>query len=284
MKRSIIWIVLGVLLCLLVFEIWFDIFEVITGKMILLTNSTRPQTGRLWEEENKELNGDAVIDSLAQNIVADTLTLVHFTNVYDLHSELLLRKKVVMSHKDFIDFYRIIPVQSAKQLQDPMKFLELYHNPQWESVKIILNDQQLSIYFLDGFGQPLNERYVDLESLLKNGQSNYNTRLADKKEFQNRIISAEEFYKAFLSLPLSYRLQIMNDPYRLVSWGDNLVYVGISSTVNMGAVDLAFEIISESQSRIYTSSASEIAVEYLINAINNQAQGTMISKPQSGGR
>ena len=71
----------------------------------------------------------------------------------------------------------------------------------------------------------------------------------------------------------------MNDPYRLVQWGENLQRIGISSIVEDGTVKIAFEVSVGSRNQLYILNSSEIAAGYLIDHINGLNKGIQLQFP-----
>ena len=268
-RNKSLYIVIVVLVLLIVSELVFHLFEVGIGKILILTNSQRSRTGRMWEEEEKDVFGNVAADSIARQIQTDSLSVQHFASFYDLHSELLLHNRLLLGRQQFLNFYLSIPTRMAKMLFDPMKLLALQHDPTWERVEIVLNGNQMSLFFKNGFNDNIQEAYPDVNSLTGEDTDSHQTTLTNLPQYRNRIVPAAIFYKAYLQLPLLQRLQIMNDPYTLLYWGADLQRIGISSEVNAGSVTIAFEVMSDYKLRIHTVNASEMAVEYLISAINN---------------
>ena len=280
LTKSKLFLVIAIVIIAAIGELFFDVFEVAIGQLLQATNPIRPKVGRLWDEEKKELSGDVAMDSLFSQTAEDTLQTLQIFSIADLHSLLLLQNQVQMKRKDFMVFYRLVAPKTAKILLDPLKFLELEKNQDWQSVEFLHNESRISIYFLDGYGQLLYEQYLHINDFDDNSNTLMLSTLDSDPEFHNRTISADLFFQAFLKLPSLYRLQIINDPYKLVNWGDDLIRIGISSRVNMGSVEIAFEVGTGTQTRVYRLGASEIAVGYLIANINKLDESVNISLPK----
>lgn len=279
-RNKSLYIVIIVLVLLLVSELTFHLLEIGIGKLLILTNSQRSRTGRMWEEEEKDVFGNVAADSIARQIQTDSLSMHHFASFYDLHSELLLHNRLILGRQQFLNFYLSIPTRMAKTLYDPMKLLSLQHDPTWERVEIVLNGSQMSMFFKNGFNDTIQEAYLDVNSLTDDVKESHQTTLANIPQYRNRIVPASIFYQAYLQLPLLQRLQIMNDPYTLLYWGSDLQRIGISSEVNAGTVPIAFEVMTDYKLRIHMVNASEMAVEYLISAINNITGEPLIKTPR----
>ncbi len=125
----------------------------------------------------------------------------------------------------------------------------------------------------------LYEKNLTFDSFYENSQTITGSDLDQIPQYKSRIFSADIFYEAFEKLSKQYKLQIVNDPYRLVQWGDNLQRVGISSFVEEGTVKIAFEVRVGSRSQIYELNSSEIAAGYLIDKINGLKQEIFLKFP-----
>jgi|GEM_PF-573754 len=263
----------GVLL-VLALEARFDIFEKGVGFYMWVINPLRPQVGRLWTEEEKDQAGAQQISSIVDNLKPDSSITTTIRDLEDLKALLSIRESITISQEEFLRFYRMLPIDQARKIIDPLLLLDLYRAGNWQSVRLFPAGEQIGIHFLDGSGQMLIESYLDAavtpgptEIAGTSGQ------LDGDPRFKGRIVNAEDFYNAFDKLSQSYRLQIINDPYKLIQWGANLKRVGIAPVVEDGIVTIAFEIKSDDRLKIFEIQASEIAAGYLIAEIN--ALGTM---------
>ena len=72
----------------------------------------------------------------------------------------------------------------------------------------------------------------------------------------------------------------MNNPYKLVQWGDNLKHVAISRYVENGVVEIAFEVQANRHSTVYRFQASELAIAHLITKLNEQDNKEKITLPK----
>ena len=160
---------------------------------------------------------------------------------------------------------------------DPLDLYDLDRNGNWRTVSIIKTNGQIALSFLDGFNNPMKETYVSAD--MTSGSGNKTSHLENDPAYVGQLVSSETFFSAFDQLSRLYRLQIMNDPYRLVQWKDSLFRIGISKFSQSGSVELAFELNDGSVSNIYKVTAAELAVGYLVSAINQQG-GKTISLPQ----
>ncbi|MBN2411059.1 hypothetical protein JXQ31_05150 [candidate division KSB1 bacterium] len=267
------------LFLLIVFEFTFDIFEIALGRFLLLTNPVRPKTGRLWIEEKKDVDAGKIIDSLTVSIKQDSVITPRIYSIEDLHAALSLNSNFQLNKNAFKEFYKQLSVRQAQKIIDPLNFLEIDRNRDWQFVNFVLDENMLYVYFIDGFGKLLYEKNLNFDSFYENSQTTAGSDLDQIPQYKNRIFSADIFYQAFEKLSKQYKLQIVNDPYRLVQWGENLQRVGISSVVEDGTVKVAFEVRVGSRNQLYILNSSEIAAGYLIDKINGLKRGISLKFP-----
>lgn len=267
-------ICLSGLLLVIVLEMAFDIFERVFGFYMLAINPFRPQVGRLWSEEEKDVAGAHQISTIVDALKPDSSMMTSIRDLEDLRSMLSRQESVTVSQEDFLRFYRTLPTEQARKIMDPLMLLDLYRMGTWQKVRLFPSGEQIGIYFLDGRDQMLMESYLNASIYQGPAEiSGVGGQLGDDPKYAGRIVTASDFYSAYDRLAQSYRLQIMNDPYKLIQWGANLLRVGISPFVEKGTVAVAFEIMSDDRHKIYEMQASEIAAGYLIAEIN--ALGTV---------
>jgi hypothetical protein len=199
-------------------------------------------------------------------------------SVEELEAILSMRNSLSMTKEDFTEFYRSIPIKQAKEILDPLDLLELDRTSEWQKTQLSLSGNQLVIYFLDGYENPLRETHVYLDEREKEEKFT-STTLDQLPKFRGRIIPAQLFFQAFDKLPRTYRLQIVNDPYKLVQWGSSLQRVGLSHYVEDAGVELLFEISTDVRKKLESMYASEIAIEYLIQEINNIQKSRTLQMP-----
>ena len=260
-------------------EFVFDIVELAVGGYMLLINPIRPRIGRLWEESRKDDLGANHVDLLVDGKTPVDSPSSRFYSMEELSASLSSGNLVSISRADFLTFYRMLPPSQAKNLFDPAQIYELSRSPHWQGVRFSMDAQQLAVYCLDGHGQLLVDHYVELIDDVTDTRAP--SGLSQELSFAGRVISAEIFLNAYDRLSNVYRLQIINDPYKLVQWGENLKRVGLSQFVSNNAVELAFEIASVDRPIIQRSLASEIAVNYLIIELNKA--GFILTPPKRDG-
>lgn len=278
-RRLGLWLSIALVVVLLVGEIFFHIFEIAIGQLFLLTNPIRPKTGRLWVEDQKEQLGQDELSSIRESEEERVAVDQQIHNFEELEAILSTRSSLSMTRDEFKEFYRGLPVSEAKQLLDPLYLIELDRNPEWQRSQLSLSGDQVVLYFLDGYEKPILETHVNLRYPETEERFTSLSELDQMQAFRGRIIPASLFYNAFDQLPRTYRVQIVNDPYKLVQWGASLQRVGISLFVEPEGVELIFEVKENQRTRLQRMYASEIAVGYLIKEINGVENSPKLQMP-----
>ena len=196
-----------------------------------------------------------------------------------MRAALSLYQNFYLNKNDFKDFYKQLSARQGKKIIDPLKFFEIDRSREWQFVNFAMDADDLYIYFIDGFGKLLYDKNLNFDSFYETNQDIAASELDNLPQFIGRIIPAGIFYDCYEKLSNLYKLQIVNDPYRLVQWGENLQRVGISSIVEEGTVKFTFEVRMGSRNQLYIMNASEIAAGYLINHINELKKGINIKYP-----
>lgn len=273
LRKKWIWIFLFfiVLVCL-----QFNYFEIIIGEIMLATNSIRPKKGRLWVEELKDRNGITRVDSIVTQTEQNQIS-GHIKNFNDLKMAVSLSETYIMKREEFLTFYRSLPNNIAKSIHNPEIVYELMKTITWKTVRFTLYEHQLGIFCLDSYGEILTENYINFETPKKE----IVTRLDKYPKFQDRIISGSRFQSVYDHLSLNLQRQIINDKYKLIQWGSNLIQVGIADRVENGTVEIGFEIMIEYGTKIEIMFASEIAIGWLIKYLNEQ-EGITVPPVRTG--
>lgn len=261
--------------------LFFDLFEIAVGRFLWLINPLRPQIGRLWDEDQKDVDGAKEADSIVPETSSDSLVAPRFYNLHELHALLQERSGLTMNRKQFLELYRTLPADQAREMLDPLVLYDLDRNSNWQTARFTSDGEQLAVFFLDAYRQLLLDSYVNIKSAVRAQDDVAFSTLEQQPQFQERVFPARIFYDAFDQLSKSYRLQIINDPLKLVQWGDQLKFVAISRYVENGAVDIGFEMIINGEHNVYNSRASEVAVAYLIEKINGLAPERRITLPEA---
>lgn len=270
-NKTVVWII--VIVAILTLEMVFDVFEIMMGKYLLVINPKRPQIGRLWEEEQKDILAEEEVKQV-DTFTTDSLHIEIIPNFYELLKLLEKQSMIILDQNNFKNFYKRIEPSLAVRLLDPLILYDLDRQNEWRFVKINKSSAQITFTFINGFYQPLSESFLDI----KNINSSPLTKITDMDrdpQLQQRIVPASDFLLAFDQLSRPYRLQIFNNPYRLIEIKDELVRVGISKYAKNGSVELTFEVKVGNSVSLFKMNAAEIAAGYLISTINRSEKYNM---------
>lgn len=270
-------VVFSVVIVLFLAELFFDFFEITIGRVLLITNPIRPQVGRLWEEDQKEQKG---IEELGANsATSEEVAGGPLQSLDDLQAILSIRSSLSMTREEFKEFYKSIPIKQARQLLDPLDLIALDRALDWQTTQLSLSGNQLVAYFLDGYEQPIKQTHFIIGDNGETANEQDEISLDQDETFENRVVSAANFYQAFDKLPRSFRLQIVNDPYKLVRWGASLREVGISRFVEDDGVEVVFVVAGDAGLQRHSMFASPIAIEYLLKEINEISDAPKLTLP-----
>jgi hypothetical protein len=267
---------------LLMLEWAFDIFEIGVGEYMRLSNIMRQKTGRFWVHEQKTEEGSQAATDLGQKR-PDSAVTQRLSSLEELIGILLLNHHYQMSREDFLYFYKSLRSSKANELLDPLHLYSLARNNDWRTVRFVLFGREIQMYFLNGFGQLIQEAYFRMDKKKPDGTTSESNQLDADEQFSARIIPSIWFYDAFDRLNKTYQLQIINDLSKLVQWQSDLLRVGISKYVEEGAVLIVFEVKFEEGKSLFEVRASEIGVNYLIAELNRLGFKPQLQAPAPKG-
>jgi hypothetical protein len=263
--------VLAIAGLLVIGEIYFSIAEVILGRIMLWTNPLRPKVGRLWQEEAKDEAGKNQVTNLVDSLSRTPFRSSPIRTMEDLLAYVKFKSRVVLSPRDFVTLYSSLPDSQTRALIDPMLLTDLQRNDTWQNVSLTSDQGGLTCIFMDGYGQPLLATHAGGERLPATADSVAVSLLEQDSNFRSRLVPPELFLSAYERLPRRWQLQIFNDPQRFFDVKDSLMAVAIAPIVQNGAVAIVCEVRRGIGSQIITTQASEMAVQYLIAALEEMS-------------
>ena len=254
----------------IVIEFTTDIVEIVLGNVIELTNPFRPKAGTIWEYENKGRLADDQLKQITQNLTGEKVEITEINNLSELRNNLEEKENILITSDRFKQLYNQIPPRFSYEVISPFDLLKLSHSHKWTWTKIIKSENNLNFYFLDGDKQILMDTYPPLTVLynIPHASGNHNASLDSMSMFKGRTFTAEQFFNAFDDFPNAVKLQLINNPYLLIKWDENIRKVGISRYSFDNTVLLGFELNQGIYTEVYTFESSELAANYLIARLN----------------
>ena len=230
--------------------------------------------------EKNDRSGSASVKEIEQNIIPSPQFDYQPRDLADLLQILNNSGEIMLTRENFLAFYRRLSNDEAREIVEPLTLSKMMRNSQWKRSRIVGGQQNISVYFIDDSGELIMDSHPSrhvlefAESIRQPGQ-----RLESYAEFSGHIVNALTFYDAFEELSKILQLQIINNPYNLIRWGNDLVRVGISRYSDNAVVEIGFEVNVGGQTRIFMYQASEIAAGYLIQEINKLQPSNKLSLP-----
>ncbi|MCC7429794.1 hypothetical protein IT568_03005 [bacterium] len=255
----------GAFFVFVIFEFSFDFVEVLFGNYLSYTNEGREKLGRIYKLEEKNLSALSGIDSIFQGIEEEKQEAENLANIDELKKMLNRKGDIALSKEKFLAIYSSIPSNLAIKMIEPFELLEFAGDANW--VKVFIQKQSsVKIYFVDKYNRVLRGFPVTLEdfNLIRDFQNQTMTELKDLEEFQEKIVDGQAFLNALNTLPIGYRQQIINNPFKLVEWRENIKFAGISGKEQNGSKEIAFEVHTGTKVQIYKFIANSKALDFLI--------------------
>jgi len=274
-------IAIVILLILFLIELKFNIVEIAIGSIIEITNPFRPQTGPVWELAKQDESANMRLAGIMKTLPTDSIPPT-VNSPYDLRTVLDEQSEVILSADQFLTIYNSMPPQSAQEIISPLDLLKLFYSNQWVWTKVSKEESSLRFIFQQGNYQPLLDSYPAFSVLYQSDMSrSVQKTLSEIPYFSDRILTPEQFFSAFNSLPDARKLQIINNPFLLLRWNRKISAVAISKNVENFTVLIGFEIADNFERKIFTFEASELAIGYLITQINLLFPELNLSMPGS---
>ncbi|HDP99544.1 MAG TPA: hypothetical protein ENN22_10245 [bacterium] len=272
----------GVFIALLIIEFRFDVVEIFFGNILEMTNSFRPRAGTIWEREKKDQLANSQLHIISQSVIEPKIETTNIQTLSQLRDLLEEKQSVFLTADQFKNLYNQIPPRVSFDVISPFDLLKLSHSRKWTWTKILKEEKNLSCFFLDGDKQLLMDTYPPLSVLFNSGDGgdNYHTSLDSMEMFQGRSITAEHFFSVFDDFSNAVKLQLINNPYLLIKWDNNIRRIAISQYSTDNTVLIGFEINQGIYTEVYTFDASELAANYLIARLNEMYPELNFSYPQ----
>ncbi|MBD3288137.1 hypothetical protein GF337_04980 [candidate division KSB1 bacterium] len=269
LKKSVI-ITLSLILFFLIIEFTLDPVEIILGEILEATNPIRPKSGTIWELSEQNLGAAEDLSQISPKPESEQQA-PEVDTVYELKVALDERDVVLLSSEQFLKIYNMLSPAAAGQIISPFDLLRFSHDQSWVWTKISKSDDRLSIFFLKGDNEILTDSYPDISVLYERpfGSETRIKSLESLPEFRGRTFTAQQFFRAFNQLPRPTKLQLINNPYRLLQWHQHISKVGISNGIQDYTIQIAFEVADQLDTKIYTFQASTIAANHFINQLNS---------------
>lgn len=225
-------------------ELRFDWFEQIVGSYLVTTNLKRPKSGAIWEIGHQTITARQTLDQIVtdrQFLQREAFGATTFTQ---MALNISPNKGIMLSSEHFKKMYLTLPQTIAQKIASPFEILRLFSDGSWVRTYLEKTGNTLKIYLLNAHNRVLRELEIQshLIQYIKRVEMALTGTLEDLPSFENRIYSADKFFRALGSLPQEDLKSVISQPELLLSMPGHIVRVGISDEAVSGFIELGFEI------------------------------------------
>lgn len=273
---------LAIIFGLIIFEFSTDFVEVVVGNILELTNPLRPKSGTIWDLYHKDSIASDQLQEMTKSISDRQIENPTINDLDELKATLDEKQTVTIPGDQFLNLYNQFPPRTAYEIISPFDLLKLAHSRTWIWTKIVKDENSLNFYYLDGEKQLLMDTYPPQSILYEIPQSDntHQASLDSMANFNGRSFSKDQFFAAFDDLSNSVKFQIINNPFLLVKWDRTIKKVAVSRYAVDNIVSIGFEVNNGIYTEVYTFEASEWAVDYLIERLNELYPELNLESPE----
>jgi hypothetical protein len=245
-----------------ILELRFDWVERALGAYLVTTNSSRPESGAIWEKGKQTLTARKTLEEIVTDRQASQREARGATTFQQIAANISTGQGVMVSGDQFRKLYLNLPEEFAPKIISPFELLQLSSLGKWRRTYIEKAGAGLMVYLLDTHNRVLRQIRITPNFLnhFDRQQSAQVEALEDLPYFKNRIYSADRFFDALTAFPEEVQRSIVPNPESLLEIPGKIHRVGISDEAVSGFIELGFEIISGSQRSVSRVRGHEWAV------------------------
>jgi hypothetical protein len=253
-------------------ELRFDWAEHLLGNYLMVINSSRPETGGIWEAGHQALSANK---SLNQIIDKKQSTLRHVQKAESFSSlagRLGPGEWVNLDRRQFKGLFNTLPAGTRDRLINPARLVWLLTTNVVDRIFCEGQMGLVTVYFIDADNRVVSQfslNHQDLDKTLD--PSGIHSRLDDLDGVFSRILPADRFFNALFQLPPDMVSELMGNTDRLLMQSGTLGRVGIGDTVENGYIRLGFEFTDLDGPRVIQAQAREWAVWQLNLTLRGEA-------------
>jgi hypothetical protein len=250
------------LLLLLVTELRFDWIEQVVGNFLVTTNTKRLESGPIWEIGNQAQSARKTLEQIVTDNQATREEARNATSFKHIAASIQSDQWIMISPDHFRRLYLKLDPEAAAEIISPYELLSLIQNGKWERTYFEKDGDGLQIYLLDKSNRVLRQLKISSSLLYYMEQSELEVAQSPNyfQKFQNRVYSADVFFRGLQSLPEEVRQSVLLRPENLLRIPGRITRVGISDEAISGFIELAFEIESGTQRTVVLMQGHEWAV------------------------
>jgi len=252
-------------------EFQVDYVERCLGSVIEWTNGMRSQTGAVWE---RALAREAAAGKMGEIILReeeDRKLIESVSSFSELTGLFDRRETLVVSRDKFLFLYRKLPRYSANEIIPPLDLLRIIQDGVFRRAYLQKNDEGFSFLILNEMNDVVYSSSIEAGLFQTVSDLGPVISQVQRRFFNDSVITVgrEQFMQAYNALETrNLKLQIVNDPFQLIQWGDDFLRVAVMPEDNTGIISLIFEVRSGVELSYIEYQARALAAYYLIQEIN----------------
>ncbi len=186
------------MLVLLFLEFYVKIFERGIGNYLKWQNASRPQLGRVWDNDRQTILAQTKVESVRSLFDSRQESAESIDTLKALFENTEPSFPLVLSRKKFLDLYYDFPGQWSTRIISPFELISIDSKYNWTRVLLKRFGQWFTISFLDSHNIPFHEVFVATDAL-KEVQS---TRTVKQGSLEKVGFEKDRVYSAAVFLPL----------------------------------------------------------------------------------
>lgn len=268
-------LMLSMLLTVLVIsELRFDWVEQTLGSFLVSTNTTRPESGAIWEIGKQTRTAHQAIDKIVTDRRSSYREAESATSFKQIAATIQPEEWLLVPPDLFRKLYLELPPEVAQEIIPSFELLELINNRDWERTYFEKDRDGLNIYMLDKDNRVLKRLPISPDLLYTMAYSDviFGEKLERYPIFEGRIYPGDLFFRVLKNLTPEVREGVIRRPEHILRVPGNIVRIGISDEAISGFIQMGFEIESGAQQMVILLRGHEWAVWRLHSLLENEKQ------------
>lgn len=256
-------ILLTVFVCLsFISELRYDWLERALGAYLVSTNNMRPESGAIWEKGHQTRRAQKTLEKIISDKQTSQREAQSATSLRQVAANVTPEQGIVIPADHFRRLYIKIPQTLAAEIISPYDLLQLSSAGRWRRTYFEKSNDGLTAYLLDAGNRVLMQIEIPANLFLQPESEDYSQAetLDDFARFQNRIYSADLFFKTLETFPEEVRRSMVPHPERLLVLPGEVRRVGISDEAVSGFIEIGFEITDGVRNTVVRTQGNEWAV------------------------
>ncbi len=245
------WSLLLLVVLSLVLEWFYSPFELVIGKFMDWSRTTRPQIGRGWELNREGAEAVRRLGQIGEKIdqrrVAGS-TLEDWSQVPEMLKQY---EAFSVSPKRFLSLYGLLPPRLQEQLMDPVEILRIHTDGRWQRVFFVSEESMTRFYLVDPYNVVLAQGTMSESFFRRWDELNrpVTATLDELEPFIGRIFPASLFFEVVAP---SGPVKISDLDARWISGLEGrLTRVGIAASAEGNLRAVGFELERNSKNFVH---------------------------------